>query len=77
MVPVRDDNLIGCSKTWGPTFGDGNDIWITDRCNLSNKSTAYFPYTYNTEGIKKYVKGKDSFQMFSGSENGQFKVKEY
>jgi len=43
MVPVSDNNLIYSDTSYGPTFGGGYDIYISDNCSTSNSSYANFP----------------------------------
>ena len=47
FVPQGDGNLIFRHKDYGPTFGSGHDIRISDGCNNNNDSYANFPHTYN------------------------------
>ena len=47
MFPTTDTSLIFCSNAYGPTFGAGRDLYISDKCNSNNSSYAFFPSTYN------------------------------
>lgn len=59
---------------YGPTFGNGHDLVIRDRCNENLNSSAYFPYSYNCT-VNSYSNGQMSYNSFSGAINGhQFKV---
>jgi hypothetical protein len=77
MVPVTANNLIYCSKTVGPTFGEG-DLEICHECNIIKKSSTNFPSRYNAEGPLKYSKGQNSLRALSGVTHGdKFFVLEY
>lgn len=41
------------SYNHGPIFGGGNDLIITDNCNVNNHSYANFPHSYNSNGKYK------------------------
>ena len=47
FVPQGADYLIYRHKDYGPRFGGGADICISDGCNNNNDSYAGFPSTYN------------------------------
>ena len=76
FVPQGDDCLINCCRGWGPCFGYGSDMAISDGCNRKN-SQANFPTTYNRAGGNKLDKKKDTFRMFSGGDTCHFRVEEY
>jgi hypothetical protein len=58
---------------YGPTFGDGHDLHISDACNTNQCSYSHFPYSYqDTMG-----KGNNTFagsKYFSVSEIEVFKL---
>jgi hypothetical protein len=61
MVPTDTSQLIHNNSSYGPTFGGGYDINISDQCNINNSSYANFPHSYNTAD-KRYTKGQDSYR---------------
>lgn len=77
MVPLNGNHLIYCSRTVGPTFGEG-DLEICHECNVIKKSSTNFPSRYNSEGQYKYTKGQKSIEALSGAPAGDtFLVVEY
>ena len=61
---------------YGPTFGNGHDIHICDKCNVNNGSYSNFPYSFNCNG--QYTNGQASYTAFSGAVKGKnYKVLEY
>ena len=46
-VPQNKNHLILCGNGFGPTFGGGNDLTISNDCNSNNYSYSNFPVTYN------------------------------
>ena len=77
-VPQNENCLIYCYDGYGPTFGGGNDLCISDDCNSNNKSYSNFPSTYNFEGSNKIVNNQQSYTNFSGATNGyNFSVVDY
>ncbi len=78
MVPNNGNNLIYCNPTYGPTFGSGHDLVITNQCQNANSCYANFPNCYNYEGENKYVVHQDTYKAFSGATKGyNFRVIEY
>jgi hypothetical protein len=64
----RKDYAMKCNSGWGPLFGCGCDIAISDKCNANTHSYTYFGYSYaNDTGLDNYV-------VFTSSE--YFQVKE-
>ena len=47
MNLTNQKKAIYSDSSYGPTFGGGADIYISDQCNENNSSFAYFPYSYN------------------------------
>lgn len=58
MIPNKDLNLIYCNSTYGPTFGDGHDLYLADNCHLNRSSYANFPYAYQCEGSIQYERNQ-------------------
>ena len=73
FVPQGNNSLITRSSNYGPTFGGGNDIYISNECNKNN-SYANFPHTYNREFGNKLANTQESYRMFSGATSGNFLV---
>ena len=67
MVAVSESKLIYCHQSYGPTFGGGHDIRISDKCNSNSDSYAYFPHTFNLDGVNKYTNNQESFKALSGA----------
>ena len=78
LIPMNSKWLIYNNKEYGPTFGEGFDLHLSDKCNVNYDSKADFPTTYNLEGVEKYEKSEDSYRTFSGAQKDPtFKVLEY
>ena len=78
MVPNHDNYLIYCGTSYGPIFGDGHDIVISDSCNTNNNSNSNFPHRYNITGPNPYTNGQPSYTAFSGATaNYNYKVTQY
>ena len=61
------------NSDFGPTFGNGYDLYICDKANTSSCSSAYINSSYKNSN---YQQGdKESFLRFSGGESYTFKVK--
>ncbi len=56
MDLVNPEKSIFNNRNWGPMFG-GNDVCITDKCNLNKESCANFPHSYNFTS-KPYTKNQ-------------------
>ena len=69
-VPKDGSNLIYRHSSYGPTFGDGHDLNLTDSCSSNNSSYANFPFRYNRAGESKIAKNRESYTNFSGATNG-------
>ncbi len=50
FVPVGTNNLIYCNTDFGPTFGNGHDLFISDQCDANKDSCAIIATAYNREG---------------------------
>ena len=77
-VPQNGNNLINCNNGYGPTFGGGFDLFISNDCNSNNNSYSDFPNNYNFEGSNKIVNNQQSYTNFSGATNEcNFRVVDY
>lgn len=77
LVPeASSTNHQQCNSSYGPTFGDGHDIYIADSCHQNFTSYSNINYRYKNGN---YTNGSaDSWKLFTGSQqNYNFKVKEY
>lgn len=70
---VNKNKAIWCSQAFGPSFGYP-DLEIADKAGFHSNSCANFPQCFNNGN---YIAGTGSTQMFCGSKNGHFKVKEW
>ena len=77
-MPISDNNLIQHNTNYGPIFGGGNDLCISNECNTNNSWT-HIGQTYNHEGTNKYVYQKQASQIaMSGATDGnKFNIVEY
>ena len=77
MTLIKPQSAIACRSDYGPTFGGGHDIHISDKCDANNNSHANFPISYNFAS-KPYANSQASWTAFSGATDGKnFKVLEY
>ena len=77
-IPVSDKNLIYCHNGYGPTFGGGHDLYISNNCDTNNSSYCNFPTIYNGEGPHRYNNNQISYQAICGATNGKnFIVTDY
>ena len=79
-MTLKDHNhLIYYQSDYGPTFGGGHDLHISNDCYNSNGSYCNFAYTYNHEETKKYAyQNQVTWTAFCGASGGyNFKVLEY
>lgn len=70
--------MIIRDSIFGPVFGGGFDIRISDCCNSYSESHTTFPQTYNRpdrEGRSLLEMNGDTYRMFAG--NAKFRVREY
>jgi len=65
VVGTNRTNTIYCSATYGPTFGSGHDIYISDNANSNTDSYSAFPNTYGDTTGKGYATfaGQNNFQV--------------
>ena len=73
FVPQGNGELVYRNSCYGPIFGGGHDIVISDCCNNSS-SYADFPNTYNRAGGNKLANNEDTWRMFSGGDTKYFRV---
>ncbi len=73
MSLILNQFAIRCGDTYGPAFGAGHDLYISNKCNENNSSYCKFPHSYNSS--KVYKTNQESITAFSGLSN--FKVVEY
>ena len=67
---------IYCRSTYGPTFGGGHDLRISDNCHLNTNSYSNLGHTYKLP--TGYVYGTDQARrLLAGTYSYNFKVDEY
>ena len=59
---------INCSSTYGPTFGDGHDLHVSNNANTSGESYSNLGYTYQRPAGQQHA-------FFTGTRN--FNVTDY
>ena len=69
--------MIYRSSGYGPVFGGGHDILISDGCNSNSNSCANFPVSYNRAGGNKLERNNGTWRMFSGGDVYNYRVVEY
>jgi hypothetical protein len=63
------------NSKYGPTFGDGYDLYIGHNANTNNESYAKINNIYTNS---KYTKNEDSsWQKFLGNPHPSFRVREW
>ena len=63
------------NSNFGPTFGCGHDIFLSDKCHQNNNNRCNIPCSFVNE---KYKNGQKSYMDFCGAKNGyNFRVTEY
>ena len=74
-MPVNyPNNAIYCSPTYGPTFGGGHNLYISDNCHVNTKSYSNLGYYYKAP--TGYIYGTDQARsLLAGTI--KFKVDEY
>ena len=74
MTVNTPNHAIHSSPTWGPTFGGGHDLHISDNCHVNTISYSNLGNTYKLP--TGYVHGTDQARsLLAGTRN--FKVDEY
>lgn len=74
---IDQTKSIYCHKSWGPAFGGGHDLHLSDNADINN-SYANFARSYNlqVDGSNKYKNNQQTWTMFCGATIGyNFKVK--
>jgi hypothetical protein len=79
MTPITQEHLIKHLTDYGPIFGGGFDLYISNLCNANSNSGCYLGDTYNHEGTNKYVHNNQATDTaMSGNPDGHnFRVVEY
>ncbi len=75
---ISPKHSIVYNENYGPTFGGGHDIYLSDNADSSSKCYAKFPHSYNlqVDGTNKYENNQKIWTLFSGATNGNnFNVK--
>ena len=73
MTVTGPDSAIYCYPTYGPIFGGGNDLYISDNCHVNTDSKSNLGHTYKLPA--GYAYGTDQAKrLLAGT---QFKVDEY
>ena len=73
---VIPEKAIQCIPNYGPVFGGGSDLAISNDCNTTSDSCTNFSYSYNCED--KYEYGQEAWTALCGVKEGKnFKVVEY
>ena len=70
LLPINQNNLIYCHASYGPTFGNRQDLVLYDACHNNRSSNANFPSQYNKEGENKYERNQETYKLFSGAASG-------
>ena len=68
----NDSYAIYDYSHYGPTFGGGHDLYISNDFNNNNDTYSQFPYSYEDS----IGKGKSIFTGDSNNNNQKFKIKE-
>ena len=78
LFPINQNNFIYCHASYGPTFGAGHDLYLSDACHNNRNSSAKFPSQYNKRRGIKYENNQETYKLFCGATNGDnFRVIEY
>ena len=62
---ASSDNAIYCHSNYGPTFGDGHDLYIADKCNENSNNQNNTNNTYKIGGNYYLNGGNQTFQVSS------------
>ena len=74
MTVNTPNHAIHSYPSWGPVFGGGHDLYISDNCHVNTGSYSNLGYTYKLP--TGYVAGTDQAKrLLAGTYN--FKVDEY
>jgi hypothetical protein len=76
MTLTKPDKAIQCVPEWGPVFGSGADLAITDDCDKNRESCVNFPHGYNFKNVYRFT--QEAWTVLCGSPDGKnFRVREY
>ena len=76
MALKRKQKAIQCHPDYGPVFGSGADLAVSDQCNINDDSCVRFPCSYNYKS--HYSFNQEAWTALCGVKSGKtFKVKEY
>ncbi len=71
MVSNQSNSII-YNASYGPTFGGGHDIYISDKCNLNSSSYANICHCFKNSN---YAYGQaDTYKRFTGGSNYHFRT---
>ncbi len=70
MELIRPDKAIQCIPSYGPVFGGGADLAVSDKCNVNNNSCTNFSYSYNYKD--KYQYGQEAWTALCGTTSGKY-----
>jgi len=69
-IKCSDNNAIYCVNQYGPIFGDGNDIFISDKSNKIRNSQSWLgrsfvhpDYALGSNEAKSFLAGSHMFQV--------------
>jgi hypothetical protein len=51
---IKPEKAIQCHPDFGPVFGSGADLAISDQCNENIESCVNFPFSYNYKTPYKF-----------------------
>ena len=72
----KDSNTFLASQAYGPIFGGGNDIFISDLSNINNQSYSNLGTTYKLNQLIQSI--TTPFEFLAGSQNFQtFEIETY
>ena len=66
----KDRNTLYDYSSYGPTWGDGHDLYICSKSKTTNSSYSNFPYAFNAPSVE----GVESKSILAGGYN--FKIVE-
>ena len=64
-MPLKAQEAIFCHSSWGPGFGGGTDLWISDNTNINTESYSYLGNTYELPPGQQntFFTGSNSFTV--------------
>ena len=68
IKPDCEGFAMRCHENYGPSFGNGHDLYISDKCNTNHSSYSNFPYSfvcneYINQGHSDYLAGAYTFTV--------------